>query len=77
MKFMWREVFYLQEVTRKDNESFENLFRRFNRRVQQSGVLSKARKKMYFEKDQSRAMLRQEAVRKSKIRIKRPARSTR
>jgi ribosomal protein S21 len=74
---MWREVFCLQEVTRKDNESFENLFRRFNRRVQQSGVLSKARKKMYFEKEQSRAMLREEAVRKSKIRIKRPVRSTR
>lgn len=67
----------MQEVTRKDNESFENLFRRFNRRVQQSGVLSKARKKMYFEKEQSRAMLREEAVRKSKIRIKRPVRSTR
>lgn len=67
----------MQEVTRKDNESFENLFRRFNRRVQQSGVLSKARKKMYFEKDQSRAMLREEAVRKSKIRTKRPVGSSR
>ncbi|NTU69271.1 30S ribosomal protein S21 [bacterium] len=67
----------MQEVIRKDNESFENLFRRFNRRVQQSGVLSKARKKMYFEKDQSRAMLREEAVRKSKIRARRPQRSTR
>ena len=61
----------MQEVARKDNESFENLFRRFNRRVQQSGVLSKARKKMYFEKEQSRAMLREEAVRKSKTRAKR------
>jgi small subunit ribosomal protein S21 len=61
----------LQEVTRKDRESFENLFRRFNRRVQQSGVLSQARKKMYHEKPISKKVQREEAIRKSKIKTSR------
>lgn len=58
----------MQEVQRKDNESFENLFRRFNRRVQQSGKLSQARKNKYFEKPLSKNMQRDEALRKLKIR---------
>jgi len=65
----------LQEVTRKDRESFENLFRRFNRRVQQSGVLSLARKKMYKEKKISKKVQREEAIRKSKIKNLRNTRS--
>ncbi len=32
------------------NESFENLLKRFNRRVQQAGILSEARHREYFEK---------------------------
>ncbi|OIP22495.1 30S ribosomal protein S21 [bacterium CG_4_10_14_0_2_um_filter_33_32] len=58
----------MQEVVRKDHESFENLFRRFNRRVQQSGKLSQARKGQYFEKPISKSRKRVEAIRKSKIR---------
>lgn len=58
----------MQEVVKKDNESFENLFRRFNRRVQQSGALSQARKKQYFDKPLSKNRRRTEALRKAKIR---------
>jgi len=58
----------LQEVVRKDNESFENLFRRFNRRVQQSGKLSQARKRQFFEKPISKNRRRVEALRKNQIR---------
>lgn len=58
----------MQEVTRKEKESFENLFRRFNRKVLQSGKLKQSRKGQYFEKPLSRNQRRSEAIRKSKIR---------
>jgi small subunit ribosomal protein S21 len=54
-------------VTKKDSkESAENLLRRFNRKVQQAGVLSAAKQGQYFEKPlskrdrRSRAILRRE-----------------
>lgn len=38
-------------VTKKDSgESVENLLRRFNRKVQQAGVLATAKTNQYFEK---------------------------
>ncbi len=37
-------------VVAGNNESFEGLLKRFNKRVQQSGILSEARHREYFEK---------------------------
>jgi small subunit ribosomal protein S21 len=37
-------------VFASDNESFENLLRRFNKKVQQSGILSEVRRREFFEK---------------------------
>ncbi len=37
-------------VVAGDNESFESLLRRFNRRVQQDSILSEIRQREYFEK---------------------------
>ena len=55
------------QVTRKDSkESVENLLRRFNRKVQQSGIVTSVKRGQYFEKQMSkrerrlRAILRQE-----------------
>jgi ribosomal protein S21 len=43
------------EVTRKDGkESAENLVRRFNRRVQQSGLVIAVKSGQYFEKPLSK-----------------------
>ena len=51
------------QVTRKDNkEALENLIRRFNRKVQQSGVLAEARRNMQFEKPPSKTERRQKAI---------------
>ena len=51
------------QVTRKDNkESLENMIRRFNRKVQQSGVLARARGNMYFEKPISKTERRNKAI---------------
>ena len=58
------------EVKKKDNESFENLLRRFNRKVQQSGVLIRARKTRFFDKPVSRNLERSAAQRRSIIREK-------
>ena len=33
-----------------DNESFESLLKRFNKRVQQSGILSEVRRHEHYEK---------------------------
>ncbi len=60
-------------VNRKDkNESFENLLRRFNRKVQQSGNLAVVRQKQFFEKPLSKTERRKasiitEARRKTKL----------
>jgi ribosomal protein S21 len=54
----------LQAVTRKDNEGFDSLLRRFNRKVQQTGDLPVVRKKQYFEKELSKREQREIAIRK-------------
>jgi ribosomal protein S21 len=51
------------QVTRKDSkESFENLLRRFNRKVQQSGLLASAKQQQYFEKPLSKRDRRAKAI---------------
>ncbi len=58
------------EVKKKDNESSESLIRRFNRRVQQSGVLLRTKKDQYFESAPNPRKLKDKAIRRSKIREK-------
>lgn len=51
------------QVTRKDaKESAENLLRRFNRKVQQSGNLVIVKQNQYFEKPISKRDRRQQAI---------------
>jgi ribosomal protein S21 len=51
------------QVTRKDSkESAENLLRRFNRKVQQSGVLSIVKQGQRFEKPLSKRDRRTKAI---------------
>lgn len=50
-------------VNRKDsNEANENLIRRFNRKVQQSGVVAKVKNLQYFEKSESKTDRRKKAI---------------
>ena len=58
-------------VKKKDNESFEGLLRRFSRKIQQSGVLIRARRIRFFEPAKSRNLLREAAQRRSENREKR------
>lgn len=58
-------IYLLQVVRKDDKESLENLLRRFNKKVQQSGILGVARRKKYFEKPLSKREQREIAIRKS------------
>jgi ribosomal protein S21 len=51
------------QVTRKDGkESAENLLRRFNRKVQQSGAIAIVKSNQYFEKPISKRDRRLKAI---------------
>lgn len=51
------------QVTRKDSkESTENLLRRFNRKVQQSGAIAIVKQGQYFAKDISKPERRRKAI---------------
>lgn len=51
------------QVTRKDkNEATENLLRRFNRRMLQSGVLAAAKASQRFSKPMSKVERRKKAI---------------
>jgi ribosomal protein S21 len=58
-------------VKKKDGESFEGLLRRFSRKIQQSGVLIRARRTRFFEPNKSRNLLREAAARRAVNREKR------
>lgn len=55
------------EVKKKGDEKFEVLLRRFNREVQQSGILTVAKKRRYFEKEPNRLLRRKSAIRRTSI----------
>lgn len=40
----------MAEVTVGDNENFEAALRRFNKKVQQDGILAEARRREHYEK---------------------------
>lgn len=58
------------QVTRKDSkESTETLLRRFNRRVQQSGVLAVSKQSQFFEKPASKRERRLQAISRQERKI--------
>ncbi|HUA12931.1 MAG TPA: 30S ribosomal protein S21 [Candidatus Sulfotelmatobacter sp.] len=51
------------QVSRKDSkESTENLLRRFNRKVQQSGLIANVKQNQYFQKPISKTERRTKAI---------------
>jgi small subunit ribosomal protein S21 len=45
-----RGAYKVSEVILRDNESLDNALRRFNKKVQQDGILAEFRRREYFEK---------------------------
>jgi len=63
----------LAEVMASENESFESLLKRFNRRVQQSGVLSELRRREHYEKPSVRRKRKRAARRRNIVKaVRRP-----
>jgi len=55
------------EVKRKDKESIEGMLRRFNKKLQQSGNIYRARAQRFHQKKKSKAIQKEEAARKRHI----------
>ncbi|MFH1671673.1 MAG: 30S ribosomal protein S21 [Candidatus Portnoybacteria bacterium] len=55
------------EVKKKQGETTRSLLRRFTRRIQQSGVLIRARKARFLEKEKSKREKRISALRRERI----------
>lgn len=52
------------QVDRKEEESLESLIRRFNKKVTQSGMMTAARRKKFFERPLTKRAEREIAIRK-------------
>ena len=61
----------MTEVRADHNESFESLLRRFNRKVQQNGVLSETRRREYYEKPSIKRKRKEAAKRRKSARTAR------
>ncbi len=56
----------MSEVKIGDHESFETALKRFNRKIQQDGILAEARRREHYEKPSVKRK-RKEAARRRKI----------
>ena len=61
----------MANVVASDNESFESLLRRFNRRVQQEGILSEVRRREHYEKPSTKRKRKEAAKRRKSARMAR------
>lgn len=61
----------MAEVKASENESFDSLLKRFNRRVQQDGILSELRRREHYEKPSVRRKRKRAARRRSVARATR------
>lgn len=69
--YIWeREVNFVAEVKRKRNETFDSLWRRFTKRIQQSGRLLQSKKVRYFKRDPNKNSRKKGALRRGRIKVK-------
>ncbi len=61
----------MAKVVASENESFESLLKRFNKRVQQTGILSELRRREHYEKPSVRRKRKRAARRRSVARAMR------
>ncbi len=61
----------MADVVAKDNENFENLLKRFNRSIQQEGILSEVRHREYYEKPSIKRKRREASRKRKSARISR------
>ncbi len=61
----------MAEVTAGNDESFDSLLKRFNKKVQQHGILAELRRREYYEKPSIRRKQKKAAKRRSVARAAR------
>jgi small subunit ribosomal protein S21 len=61
----------VSRVVAGENESFENLLKRFNKRVQQDGILAEMRHREFFEKPSIKRKRKEAAKRRKSARVSR------
>jgi small subunit ribosomal protein S21 len=67
--FKWKEVRQLTAVNLRNNESQDQLLKRFRKKIVKSGVLSTVRRKRWFvSKSEQRRMDQKKAIRRYKRR---------
>lgn len=54
------------EVKKQEKENSQNLIRRFGKKVKESGILRRARKTRFYNREKSRQMKKRSALRKEK-----------
>ena len=61
----------MTRVVASENESFDSLLKRFNKKVQQAGVLSEIRRREFFEKPSLKRKRKEAAKRRKSARAAR------
>lgn len=61
----------MANVVAGENESFENLLKRFNRKVQQGGILAEVRRREHYEKPSIKRKRKEAAKRRKSVRTAR------
>ena len=61
----------MTNVVISENESFDSMLKRFNRKVQQDGVLSEMRRREYFEKPSTKRKRKEAAKRRKSAKASR------
>jgi small subunit ribosomal protein S21 len=56
----------VSEVKIGENESFETALKRFNRKIQQDGILAESRRREHYEKPSVKRKKKEEAARRRK-----------
>ncbi|MBI2830883.1 MAG: 30S ribosomal protein S21 [Chloroflexi bacterium] len=64
----------MTDVIASENEDFESLLKRFNRRVQQAGILSEIRRREHYEKPSIKRKRKEAAKRRKSSRAPRSSR---
>ncbi len=61
-------MIHLSEVKISENDSFETALKRFNRKIQQDGILAEARRREHYEKPSVKRKRKEAAKRRKAMR---------
>ena len=64
----------MADVVAGENENFESLLKRFNKRVQQEGILSQIRRREHYEKPSVKRKRKEATKRRKSARVSRVSR---